>query len=248
MRPESGPAAPADPVPAGMSHLPLHRIVLMSYDWFSDLSEQVRADVLARGQRRKFAKGERIYSRGDRADCFFSVLEGQVRLSGVSAVGRETVLDFFGPGTWFGEVGFFDDLPRTHDIQAHEAAAVLGLTRADVEELTAAHPEFGRAVLRLQALRIRLLLMALEQYSAQSLEQRLASRLLMLAGPFGTDMPDGKRIDLRLSQKLLSQLIGSTRQRVNQILLNWEASSVITHRYGTIVIRDYGKLEKVAIM
>jgi CRP-like cAMP-binding protein len=53
------------------------------------------------------------------------------------------------------------------------------------------------------------------------LEQRLASRLLMLAGPYGVTASQGLKIELHLSQETLAQLIGATRQRVNQVLKKW---------------------------
>ncbi|HMR29376.1 MAG TPA: Crp/Fnr family transcriptional regulator [Geminicoccaceae bacterium] len=227
---------------------PLHRIVLMSYGWFDSLPAAIRNDVLARTQRRSFASGERVYARGSEGDGMFGVIEGSVRVSGISAEGRETVLDFYGPGSWFGEIPMLDGLPRAHDADAHGPAVLLQLRPADFEELLAIHPQFSRAMCRLEAQRLRILLMALEQYSAQSLEQRLASRLLMLTGPYGVAGSEGLRIELHLPQETLAQLIGSTRQRVNQILKSWEARGILSQQYGRIVVRDQDRLERLARM
>lgn len=225
---------------------PLHRIVLMSYRWFDSLSESVRRDVLARARKRRLAPGEKLFVRGQEADGMYGVIEGSVRVSGVSTQGRETVLDFYGPGSWFGDVSMLDGLPRAHDADAHGGALILHVQLSDFEELLAIHPELSRALLRLEALRVRLMLMALEQYSAQSLEQRLASRLLMLSGPYGTQNSEGLRIDLHLPQETLAQLIGSTRQRVNQILKSWETHKIIDQKYGRILVVDQDKLERLS--
>jgi CRP-like cAMP-binding protein len=88
--------------------------------------------------------------------------------------------------------------------------------------------------------------MALEHYSTQSLEQRLANRLLMLAGSFGVMSPQGLKIGLRLSQETLAQLIGATRQRVNTILKKWELDGIVEQRYGNILIRNKPRLEALA--
>lgn len=225
---------------------PLHHIVRMSYGWFAGLPEGLQALMLARAQQRALVSGERLYTRGEISDGFFGVVKGSIRVSGMSADKRETVLDFYGPGSWIGEVSMLDGLPRTHDANAHDDALILHVPSKDMEELMAAHPQLSRALATLLALRLRILLMALEQYSVQSLEQRLASRLLILAGPYGAASVEGLRIELHLPQEILAQLIGATRQRVNQILKTWEAEFILEQQYGRILLRDQGKLEKIA--
>jgi CRP/FNR family cyclic AMP-dependent transcriptional regulator len=43
----------------------------------------------------------------------------------------------------------------------------------------------------------------------------------------------------------LAQLIGATRQRVNQIFKEWEAEGVV-QQYGEITLLDRDRLEKLA--
>lgn len=222
--------------------------MLLSKGWFGNLPAAVRNDVLARAQRRVLTSGQRLYSRGDPPDGFYGVLEGCVLLSGISREGRETVLDFYGPGSWFGEVSMLDGMARTHDAEAHDATLLLQLSSVDLEELLAAHPPLSRALLRLEAHRLRILLTALEAYSTQSLEQRLASRLLMLGSQYGVTTAQGVKIDLHLPQETLARLIGSTRQRVNQILRGWELEGIVDHQYGRVHLTDVAKLENLAQM
>jgi CRP/FNR family transcriptional regulator, cyclic AMP receptor protein len=228
------------------SLLPIYRIASISKTWFDILPEAVQGDVLARARRRRLAPGQRLFSRGDEPNGFYHVLEGCVRISGISGDGQETVLDFYGPGIWFGEVSTLDGLPRVHDADAIGSTALLQVAQADLEELLAAHPEFGRALLRLEALRLRLLLTAVESYSIQSLEHRLANRLLMLSVSHGVTTSQGLKIELHLPQETLAQLIGATRQRVNQILNDWELDGIVEQQYGRILLLDEAKLEKLA--
>lgn len=232
-----------------MSLLPsLHHMAVMSADWFSSLPETVRNDVLRRGKQRELASGERLVSRGDQPDGMYCVLEGAVRLSGISDDGHETILDFYPPGTWINQTSTLDGGPCIHDIEAYGPTMVLHVTSEDLEKLLEAHPSFSRALLTLLARRLRLVLMGLEAYSSQSMEHRLANRLLMLAGSFGVVAPGGLKIDLHLPQETLAQLIGSTRQRVNQILKSWEAELVLQQQHGHILLLDQKKLEKLARM
>jgi CRP/FNR family transcriptional regulator, cyclic AMP receptor protein len=92
----------------------LHAVVLMTYDWFSALPEAIQADVRAHARKCVLAPGERLFSRGDKPDGMYGVLEGSVRVSGISPKGREIILDFYGPGSWFGEVSALNGLSRGH--------------------------------------------------------------------------------------------------------------------------------------
>jgi CRP/FNR family transcriptional regulator, cyclic AMP receptor protein len=229
------------------THLPeLHRAALMSADWFASLPEAVRADVVAHGRMRVLAANERLFSRGAESDGMYGVLEGCIRISGISWEGRETILDFYGPGSWIGEVSALDGLPRIHDANACGLTAVLHIPVEDLADLLAAHPVFCRALLRLEAQRLRIVLTAIEQYSVQPLEHRLANRLLMLARSFGVADSQGLKIDLHLSQETLAMLIGATRQRVNQILRAWENEGILSQDHGRLVVRDRARLEKLA--
>lgn len=112
------------------------------------------------------------------------------------------------PGVWFGEVTALDGLPRTHDAEAYGSTVLLQVTPADLEELLATDPALSRGLLRLEALRLRMLLTAIESYSIQSLEQRLADRLLMLTVSYGVTSSQGLKIEFHLPQEILAQLIG----------------------------------------
>jgi len=223
-----------------------HRATLLSNPWFASLPEGVRADIVGCAQRREIAAAQRLHSRGDRADGVIGVLEGRLRLSGVNREGKETILDFYGPGQWIGEVSVLDGGTRIHDADTCGAAVLLVLRTEDLERLLARHAALSRMLLRLEAQRLRILMTALESYSTQSLAQRLATRLLMLAEAHGVPNAAGVVIDLPLTQETLARLIGSTRQRITQVLKDWEREGLIRRRDGCTLLRDKARLERIA--
>lgn len=228
--------------------LPLYRIAMHSTTWFETLPKDVRKHVHDCARHRHVQIGHRLFTRGDTAVGVFCVLKGCVQLSGVSSDGDQTVLDFYGPGAWFGEVALLDGSLHIYDAVVVSPSTVLQFAPDVFEELLEKYPPFSRGLLRLEALRIRLLLAAIEAYGSQTLEQRLANRLLMLSGSFGVKEKNGTALELHLPQETLAQLIGATRQRVNQILKEWESGGKITHQYGRIVMYDRKWYERLAQM
>lgn len=224
----------------------LHRLVAASYRWFSTVPREVHEAVLKRGRRLSLEVGDRVYSRGDSSNGMYMVLDGAVRMSGIAPSGQMIVLDFYGPAVWFGEVATFGSSPRLHDVEAYLPTTLLHLNRADVEALIAEWPALSRSLLTLFADRLHLMVVALESYSTDSFERRLASRLLMLSTSFGKNTGSGIQITLHLPQETLAELIGASRQRVNQILHAWEEQRILAHHYGRLMLLDMTSLEELA--
>lgn len=223
-----------------------HLAALMSAPWFARLPEAVRADIIKHTRRQELAAKDRLHSRGGPADCMYGIVEGCIRVRGITENDRSAVLDFYGPGVWFGELAAINGHPRMHDADAYTKSIVLRLNTPDLDKLLTAHPTFCRALLSLESERLRIVLTAIEQYSTQTLEHRLANRLLMLMATFGVRASDGINIDLYLPQETLAELIGATRQRVNQILQAWDAKQIVSQKNGRIHVVDESRLRRVA--
>jgi CRP/FNR family transcriptional regulator, cyclic AMP receptor protein len=75
---------------------------------------------------------------------------------------------------------------------------------------------------------------------------RLAKLLLRLADSYGEETGDGVRINLRISQQDLGNLIASTRESVNRQLNAWAEQGVVELDRGRITIVDSDALEDAA--
>jgi CRP/FNR family transcriptional regulator, cyclic AMP receptor protein len=220
--------------------------VLLRNPWFAGLPEALRGDIVRRAKQRSLKDGEALYHRSEAGAAWYGVLAGAIKVSNVSPAGKEMTLTYLEPGAWFGEISIFDGQPRTHDGRAQGPTDVLVLAREDFDGVYAAHPAFARALLQLQCQRLRLLFSALEEANLLPLEQRLAKQLLSLAGTYGRQEDDGVRIDLHLPQDALAQLLGTSRQRVNQALKSWERDGLLRQRYGQVVICNPALLRELA--
>jgi CRP/FNR family transcriptional regulator, cyclic AMP receptor protein len=222
------------------------RAAMQVTPWFAALPDVVRSAVIACARPRFLKVGDTLFEHGEDGDGLFVVLEGTMRLSSVTSDGHETVLDFYGPGFWFGEVSPLAGEPRAFSAQAHDDTWVVHISSVHLEALLESHAPFSRALLRLEAQRLLVLLGAIETYSALSMEQRLAARLLMLAERFGVAGERGLELTLDLSHETLARLTGSTRQRVNTILNAWQRAGMMEHHYGRVVLSDLDRLQGLA--
>ncbi len=216
--------------------------------WFSSLSPSLRHDILRCAYVRRYTDGDLITARGDTPQEWIACAKGAVRVSSTSISGKLITLTYVEPGIWFGDVAIFDGDRRTHDAYAHGDTTVLCVARADFKKILALHAELYEALLRLHARRIRQLYGLVEDLNTLPLRARLAKQLLHLVRSYGVpSLSDGTevRIGLQLAQEELAQLLGASRQRVNQELKAMEREETIRIEPGGLVVRSRDALMRI---
>jgi CRP/FNR family cyclic AMP-dependent transcriptional regulator len=185
---------------------------------------------------------------GRAPEQWIACAKGAVRVSSTTLSGKQITLTYVEPGIWFGDVAIFDGERRTHDAYAHGATTILCVARADFQKILAQHTELYDALLRLQARRIRLLFGQVEDLNTLPLRSRLAKQLSHLVRSYGVpslSADDEIRITLQLAQEELAQLLGASRQRVNQELKTMEREGVIRIEPAGLVVRDRAALLRI---
>jgi CRP/FNR family cyclic AMP-dependent transcriptional regulator len=216
--------------------------------WFSSLSPSLRHDILRRAYVKRVQDGALLSARGDPAQEWIACAKGAVRVSSTSLSGKQITLTYVEPGIWFGDVAMFDGDQRTHDSYAHGDTTLLCVSRSDFQKVLASHVELYEALMRLQARRIRQLFGLVEDLNTLPLRARLAKQLLHLVRSYGVpSLSDGTetRIGLHLAQEELAQLLGASRQRVNQELKAMEREQAIRIEPGGLVIRNRPALMRI---
>jgi len=216
--------------------------------WFSSLSPSLRHDILRCAYVRRYKDGELLAARGDPPDEWIACAKGAVRVSSTSISGKQVTLTYVEPGVWFGDVAIFDGDRRTHDAYAHGDTTTLCVAKADFKKILATHVELYEALLRLHARRIRQLYGLVEDLNTLPLRARLAKQLLHLLRSYGvSSLSDSRemRIGLHLAQEELAQLLGASRQRVNQELKAMEREDVIRIEPGGLVVRNRDALLRI---
>jgi CRP-like cAMP-binding protein len=217
-----------------------------SGSWFSKLSPALRQAILARATVRRLADGATLSARGTPAQEWVGVAKGAVRVSSVSLSGKQVTLTYVEPGTWFGDIALFDGLPRTHDGSAHGETTLLIVRKSDFKELLAQHVELYDALLRLNCRRLRLMFDQIEDLNTRPLAARLAKQVMLLARSYGVQEGEEIRIGLALAQEDLAQLLGASRQRVNQELKGFEREGAVRIEPTRLVVLSKDKLLAIA--
>jgi CRP/FNR family transcriptional regulator, cyclic AMP receptor protein len=177
----------------------------------------------------RFAAGARIFSQGVPATSVFYLQSGRVKLSIVSAAGKEAVIAILGPRDFFGE-GCLAGQPR----RIGTATAI-----GPVTALRIGRDEMIRTLHEQRALSDRFIAHMLERNIRieedlvdqlfNSSEKRLARTLLLLARYGDVAAP---RVLPKLSQETLAEMVGTTRSRVNFFMNKFRKLGFIEYNGG----------------
>jgi CRP/FNR family transcriptional regulator, cyclic AMP receptor protein len=200
-------------------------------------------EILGFAVDRRVHRGQVIFQKGDSGSSMMAVLRGRVRISAVSADGKEITLNVINPGEVFGEIALLDAKPRSADATATEETHLLVVERRHFLPFLTRNQDLALRLLAVLCERVRQTNMALEQIALLDLPVRLALVLLKLAGSYGRPAAGGIRIELKLSQRDLSTLVASSRESVNKQLGVWREDGVIGMDDGFIMLRRREDLE-----
>ncbi len=190
--------------------------------------------------------GREIFSKGSPGDSMMAVLKGRVKISSLSPEGKEIVLNIISPGEIFGEIALLDGKERTADATAMDDCELLVLSRRDFLPFLERHADICLLLLSVLCERLRRTSEQLEDVTFRHLQSRLAKTLLRLGRSAGAPKGRALRIDLKLSQRDLANIVGATRESINKHLQLLQRSGLIGRDRGAIVIKDVAALERLA--
>jgi CRP-like cAMP-binding protein len=212
--------------------------------WFRSAPAAMQSELIEAGRVERLVAGQRLFMRGDADDGLYGVLDGLVRIGAASSTGKEALLAVIEPVNWFGEIALFDNRPRTHDAYAERDSELFHAPRTALVALLERTPAYWHVFGLLLTQKLRLAFDAIEEAALLPAAQRVARRLLLMAGGYGE--PGALRRVLKVPQEDLAMMLALSRQTINQVLKQFEAQGALKLGYAEIEIVDARKLGALA--
>ena len=221
--------------------------LLRELDLFSGLSD---ADIAAIGHATTMTQcrpGQVILSPDDPPDRIHILKQGQVRVYRVTPDGKQLTLDIYERGTILGDMRLLgqDRLPEAY-AESIDSAVICTITPDELRRLVERYPIIGVNIITFLSRRLQEAERQLEAMAYQRVGQRLAQRLIDLAGRFGVQTVRGTLIQARLTQQELAEMIGTTRETLAHTLADFRRRGLLDTAHHRVVIRDAERLAEVA--
>jgi len=162
---------------------------------------------------RHFKKAEIIFSQGSPADTIMYIQEGAVKITALSAVGKEAIIAILQPGDFFGEGCMAGQQMRVGNATAITPSTVLVIEKNEMAHALHDQHELSDLFINFVLMRNIRIEADLVDRLFNSTEKRLARTLLLLA-QYGKQGQPQRKLP-KVSQETLAEMIGTTRTRVN---------------------------------
>jgi len=130
-------------------------LMLKSVPIFSGIKTedlQLMAQIL---EEEPWLAGEVVFRAGDPSDKVYVIASGRVAIIGGASTRESDIVAMLGANECFGEMGAFDNKPRSATAKVAEDATLLSLDKAKLRELISRHPELALGLLQTLSERLR---------------------------------------------------------------------------------------------
>jgi len=183
-----------------------------------------------------FPKRSLVFDQGDSRRLVYLIKRGKIRISRLTADGKEVTVALLGAGDLFGEETLFDDQPRTTIATCVEETLLCTSRADDLFALLSQNPALALNVAKVLSNRLGDASATMEDLAYAKVPDRLLHLFSRLAAEHGIDAGDGVELDVRLTHADIASLIGSTRETVSLELANLARAGRIHVDGRTIVI------------
>src|SRR5213594_4370071 len=193
--------------------------------------------ITAGKQELTFQKNEKIFRQGEPADSIYFIQSGRIKVSIVSAAGKEGVLAIPGPHDFFGEGALVRQSLRVSTAEALEPSTLFRVEKRSM--IRALHEQAELSEKFMASLLTRNI--DLEEDLCDQLfnhsEKRLARVLLKLARLREHDIAAYLKVEVpNLSHETLAEMVGTTRSRISYFMNKFRRMGFIDYN-GELVVR-----------
>jgi len=214
-------------------------------EFLSLLTEEQKRFVEQKSYRKFYHKNAIIHSPGDRVYHVNYILSGKIKISNLSASGKEVIYRFCGRNTFFGLAEVCGENRREVFAEAVEDTHTWCLERDDFLELLRGNHGVAMFVVKVLGGRLRQAHRAIQSLAIQDTNSRLACLLLKLV-EMSCKAEGEALINDKLTHQELASMIGATRTTITEIINDYKDLKYIEYIDGKIKILNFEKLREFA--
>ena len=212
---------------------------------FTDLTDSDLTKIASNMVPRVYEKGQMILLEESMGETFFIITQGAVKVTRLSADGREVILAMLGESDFFGEMSLLDGEGRSANIVANEYAKVLTLSRSDFLDCLESYPKIAIALLKELAIRLRKSDQQIESLSLSDSEHRIGITLIRLAGELGTIKQGHVTVKNLPYQQDIANMAGTSRETVSRTLKLLEDKKLVRRKNRNLTIYNFDAFRRV---
>lgn len=209
---------------------------------FQGLGEEQLRDIEPICIHKSYRKGQPIFSQDEKAEGFYVVQSGKVKVYKLSPDGKEQILHIFSQGHPIGEVPVFAGTTFPAHAESYEDCELLFFPRDQLRDLFARDPSLAMNMLAVLSHRLREFTSTIEDLTLKELPSRLATYLMHLQDESGGQ----ETVHLDVSKGTLAKILGTSQETLSRVFKRMSDEAIITVERRSITILNDAALEDLA--
>ncbi|MBX3679401.1 MAG: cyclic nucleotide-binding domain-containing protein [Rhodocyclaceae bacterium] len=189
-------------------------IALKTFPLFNGLGDDRLAAIAQHALMRRVARGQAVVHAGDRTDYVYFVLTGTLKVLVSDEDGREVILTMLGQGELFGEMGVFDEQPRSASVVAVSPVDLVVIAKSDFRRMMQENFDIAWRIMSNLAERLRTADRKIESLALMDVYGRVARLLLEMA----EDVEGERIVQRKISKQDIAKMIGASREMVSRVM------------------------------
>ncbi len=189
-------------------------------------------------------KDQVLYLPRDKSDRVFFLKSGKVKITSISAEGKEMIHDLIMPGQIFGELALVSEEgeERNTIAEALEDGIVCSIDAKVMSDFLAEVPALNFSITKLIGFRFKKIQRRMSDMWFKSAPVRIREFIKDMAVEYGKDVGYEKVLRMKLTHQDIASMTATARQTVTSTLNQLEQDNIITYDRSRILIRDMDRL------
>ena len=195
---------------------------------------------------KKYSAGSHLFWEGDDANAVYWILKGRVKIRKSTNEGKDLLLSILQPDDMIADIDAWDTSHR-YTAETIDDVEVGVIPRLQLEMLMVKYGDFAYRFAMWMSLLQRKTETKLRDLLMGGKNGALASTLIRLCNSFGHKNDEAIKIDIKLTNNELAELVGTTREGINRLLSAMKKDGIITTEpNGCITVVDLDSLKDMA--
>jgi len=178
---------------------------------FSNIPQENLALLEKTSTLRKYPKNTILFLEGDDNGHLFIIQSGMICVYTDDEEGKQLVLNYMGPGEYFGELSLLDNKPRSASVVTTHDSQMLCISRESFRQFMDDHPKLYSGLMIALVDRIRALTGNVKDMALLDVYGRVAHTLERLCSNSASPQP-------KLTHQEIANIVGASREMVSRIM------------------------------
>lgn len=206
----------------------------------NEISQNLYSLLLKIGSLKNIDKDVYLFQEGMPAQYIYIINSGIIQIGKMTEEGKELTLRLCQHGSIIGELTLFSDsVPYVLNAKALKASTVLKISKTDLEKELMNNNALAIDFMKWSTDHMRVFQYKIRDLLLYGKKGALYSTLIRLTNSYGTEHPEGIKIDLSLTDSELAAFAAATRESANRTLIELREKNIVSPlESGKLLIKD----------